>query len=167
MAKVFQKGVKKITTISPFVVGCQVAFVKFNEGFSVIPDEPNARREWGYYVAIKDEDGNISGNIISRNSLMAKDCHASKNEPARPQFSGSVTANLARKGLPFLESIEDKWLSITETYDIVRRCTIDSEQTEKDCTTIALELGEGKITKAQLDKLGNDFKTQLDNWGSF
>lgn len=165
MAKVFQKGAKKVTTISPFVVGCSVAFVQYESGFSAMPEDSN--REWGYFVAIKDESGAISGNIISRNSLMAKDAHAEKGAPVRPQFSGSVTANLARKGLPFLESIEGKWLTITETYDIVRRCTIDGEQTEKDCTTVALELGEGKITKAQLDKLGNDFKTQLDNWGSF
>lgn len=167
MSKVFKKGAKKVTTISPFVVGCQIAFVQYNEGFSVMPDEPNARREWGYYVAIKDEDGNISGNIISRNSLMAKDCHASKSEPARPQFSGAVTASLARKGLPFLESIEGKWCDITDTYDIVRKTTIDNEQIEKDCLTVALELASGEITANELAKLADDFKNQLESWGNF
>lgn len=164
MGKLFKKE-NKVTTISPFVQGSFVAFVKYEGGHSLMPSDSN--REWGYFVAIKDESGAISGNIISRNSLMAKAVTTSDNELPRPQFKGAVTANLARKGLPFLESIEGKWCEIIDTFDIVRKCTIDGEQSLKDCTTVALDLSEGEITSEQLSAIADNFRAQVESWSNF
>lgn len=167
MPKIFKKGNNSVTTISPFYQGVLVAFVKYEGGFSVVPDDPQYKREWGYFVAVKDEEGNISGNIISRNSLMAKNAHATDSRQARPQFAGAVTAGIARKGLPFLTSIEGKWCKVADTYDIVRKCYIDGEATEKDCTVVALEESEGGITAKKLQALADDFKRQIESWGDF
>lgn len=169
MAKEFKTKQNKVTTINPFVEGYSVAFVKFNEGYSLIPEDSATGREWGYFVALRDDEGTISGKILSRNSLMAKDYRSTtdKDLPARPQFAGVATAQLARKGLPYLESIAGKWLSITSTHDILRRITIDGSQDFKDCTTVALDLGEGKITAQQIKSIAKDFENELKSWGNF
>lgn len=168
MPKIFKPKSTKVTTISPFMEGVQIAFIKYNGSTSLDPENARYHNELGYYVALKNDEGDIFGNVISRSALMAKDAHAEDLKNSRPQFSGSVTEGIAKKGEKFMKTVLNKWCVISEVYPTQREVTINGERTLKDCNLIAIEsLDADEITKEQIAQIQDDLKKVTDNWAKF